>query len=179
MTDPNTTDESAVRNTQYEPSSTKEAYRQLLKEHINGISFRLGVLVSLLAIAMAQMIAFNSLVDIGAMDPEAVETLAVAFDLMVMFLAFLLLRQVLLFIIYEGVASTGKAWFYALLGIGVALLVGNALSGVHTGGETTVDFRGLAYFMGSFLGLEFAAHGALTDEHVQSLVERFKERGIA
>jgi len=168
-----------MSDTQYDAQTTKEAYSQLLNEHINGISFRVGALASLLALAMSQVIAFNALADVGAIEPEAVKSLAVAFQLLMMFLVFLLSRQILLFVIYEGVASTGKAWFYALLGVGVALVIGNALSGVYTGVESVVDFRGLAYFMGSILGLEFAAHGALTDQHVQAIVNRFKEREIA
>lgn len=161
---------------QYEPSSTKEAYRSRLREKWDGISFRIGVLLVLTAVAFMQVAIVSSLFDAGIMT-EGEDSIRTAFQLLGLIVNFLLVREVLQITLYASVSLTGKHPGYLIAGVVVAASLAYLWSSPVPEMETAQAIRRIAYMMGGVLGLEIALHGSVTARQVRRLNDRLEVLG--
>lgn len=167
----------STQDAQYAPNtSVKEHYQERLREKWDGISFRIGVLLVLTAVAFMQISIVSSLFDAGIMT-EGEGSIRTVFQLLGLLVNFLLVREVLNITVYASVSLTGKHPGYLIAAVVVAAGLTYLWSSPVPDMETAQAIRRMAYMMGGVLGLEVALHGSVTARQVRRLNDRLEVLG--
>lgn len=155
---------STLRTTQ---PDAKSYYSSQLTEKAQGVVFRIAILTTLLA-----LLPLNALLVESQIGESLVWTSAYVSNIIriIGFLSIILwavfVREIVILGTYWMLAQTGKSPYYALVAVGVAILVGNALATTPHPPSTDQYFT-IGWVFGAAIGLEIVGHGAVRERHFE------------